>query len=76
MFFVAAFAAAMMTPFFLILNKLDWLRADALEELVGMDCNFAGAADANADEITADGIRDLRRNRMPIDSDDEEEVAS
>ena len=70
LFFIAGFSAAIMTPFFLLLNKLGWLRADALEELVGLDCNFTGKADANADEITADGIRDLKKNRMSIKHED------
>ena len=60
--YIAAFAAAFMAPFFLILRKLGWFRADAIEELVGLDCNFTGATDANAHEVTTDSIRDLGRS--------------
>lgn len=58
--YVAAFAAIIMTPFFLMLHKLGWFRADALEELVGLDCNFTGAVDENVGETLAEGMREVR----------------
>jgi Amt family ammonium transporter len=74
MLYLAGFSAAVMAPFFLLLNKFGWFRADALEELVGLDCNFTGAADANADEITADGVRGMKNYRMSTNQESDSMV--
>ena len=59
--YIMAFATAFMAPFFFILHKLGWFRADAVEELVGLDSYMTGAADANAVEVTMDSMRELGR---------------
>jgi len=46
--FVIGWTTAMMTPFFLGLNALGWLRSEAVEELVGLDVCY------NGEEIGAD----------------------
>eukprot|EP00559_Dactyliosolen_fragilissimus_P005781 CAMPEP_0184858264 /NCGR_PEP_ID=MMETSP0580-20130426/3395_1 /TAXON_ID=1118495 /ORGANISM="Dactyliosolen fragilissimus" /LENGTH=432 /DNA_ID=CAMNT_0027354339 /DNA_START=407 /DNA_END=1705 /DNA_ORIENTATION=+ len=40
--FILGWILILMTPFFLILNYLGWFRADALEEIVGLDISYHG----------------------------------
>lgn len=42
--FVVAWPIATMTPFFLWLNYMGWLRSDSLEELVGLDMSYHSSA--------------------------------
>ncbi|KAL3779951.1 hypothetical protein HJC23_008205 [Cyclotella cryptica] len=48
--FVLAWVAALMTPFFLLLNKLGWFRTDAITEITGLDQSYHGAANLDADD--------------------------
>jgi Amt family ammonium transporter len=41
--FIAAWCIFTMLPFFVFLNYMGWLRADSLEELVGLDMSYHGA---------------------------------
>jgi len=45
--FIAGWAMCTMTPFFLWLNYMGWLRADSLEELIGLDMTYHGAPKAS-----------------------------
>jgi hypothetical protein len=40
--FIVAWSTAIMMPFFFGLNYLGWFRADALEEIVGLDVSYHG----------------------------------
>ena len=50
---VAAWAAITMTGFFLLLKKVDFLRADAADELAGLDISEHGLPSAYADFMPA-----------------------
>jgi ammonium transporter, Amt family len=45
--FICGWCFCTMLPFFLGLNYMGWLRADSLEELVGLDMSYHGGASAN-----------------------------
>jgi len=46
--FIAAWSTAIMLPFFFGLNYLGWFRADALEEIVGLDVSYHGGINVAA----------------------------
>lgn len=41
-----------MLPFFIVLNKMAWLRADSLEELVGLDLTYMGTRRLDDDDFS------------------------
>jgi hypothetical protein len=48
--FVFAWVAVLMTPFFLLMNKLGWFRTDAITEITGLDQSYHGAEHLDADD--------------------------
>ncbi|KAL3912372.1 MAG: hypothetical protein SGARI_001193 [Bacillariaceae sp.] len=44
--FILAWCICTMLPFFIFLNYMGWLRADSLEELVGLDLSYHGSTPA------------------------------
>lgn len=46
--FIVAWCLCTMLPFFLWLNYMGWLRADSLEELVGLDMSYHGSMGAGS----------------------------
>lgn len=54
--FVIGWTAALMLPFFLILNKMGWLRTEAVEEIVGLDLLYNTLN--GEDDGSAQGVRD------------------
>lgn len=48
--FVFAWVASLMTPFFLLMNKLGWFRTDAITEITGLDQSYHGAEHLDADD--------------------------
>lgn len=49
--FIIAWVTGIMFPFFCILNYLGWFRADALEEIVGLDVSYHGGSYQSADAV-------------------------
>lgn len=47
--FIIGWVAALMLPFFVLLNYMGWFRADSLEELVGLDISYHGGSALNTD---------------------------
>eukprot|EP00815_Leptocylindrus_aporus_P000998 CAMPEP_0116063070 /NCGR_PEP_ID=MMETSP0322-20121206/8183_1 /TAXON_ID=163516 /ORGANISM="Leptocylindrus danicus var. apora, Strain B651" /LENGTH=539 /DNA_ID=CAMNT_0003548593 /DNA_START=48 /DNA_END=1667 /DNA_ORIENTATION=+ len=45
--FILGWVMVLMTPFFLILSYVGWLRADPLEEIVGLDISYHGRSAYN-----------------------------
>lgn len=50
--FIIAWVTVIMFPFFVLLNYLGMLRADSLEEIVGLDVSYHGWTPAVADDVT------------------------
>ena len=50
--FIIGWVTAVMLPFFMILNYLGLLRADRLEEIVGLDVSYHGWTPAIVDDVT------------------------
>jgi len=47
--FVVGWVSILMLPFFAILHYMGWLRADSLEEIVGLDISYHGAHQVDTD---------------------------
>ena len=54
--FIIAWVTAIMLPFFVLLNYLGILRADNLEEIVGLDVSYHGWTPAMADDVTQNDL--------------------
>ena len=54
--FIIAWVTVIMFPFFVLLNSLGMLRADSLEEIVGLDVSYHGWTPAEADDVTQSDI--------------------
>lgn len=50
--FIILWVTAIMLPFFVLLNYFGMLRADSLEEIVGLDVSYHGWTPAEADDVT------------------------
>jgi len=50
--FILAWVSVIMFPFFVMLNYFGLLRADSLEEIVGLDVSYHGWTPAEADDVT------------------------
>ena len=50
--FIIGWVTAVMLPFFVILNYLGLLRADSLEEIVGLDVSYHGWTPAIVDDVS------------------------
>jgi len=81
--FIIGWTAGIMLPFFLVLSYLGWFRADALEELVGLDVSYHGGPAQRGDEngshtstIMTDAMKSYRYStemRKEGDDDDDDE---
>ncbi len=64
---VAAWAAVTMGIFFFVLKKIDFLRADAADELMGLDISEHGLPSAYADFMPAvDKYSDFGNTELPV----------
>lgn len=63
---ICAWVIALMLPFFGILNYLGWFRADALEEIVGLDVSYHGGSytDSKHDNALKKEYLDMFRKRQ------------
>eukprot|EP00586_Coscinodiscus_wailesii_P019596 CAMPEP_0172505338 /NCGR_PEP_ID=MMETSP1066-20121228/185578_1 /TAXON_ID=671091 /ORGANISM="Coscinodiscus wailesii, Strain CCMP2513" /LENGTH=493 /DNA_ID=CAMNT_0013281907 /DNA_START=44 /DNA_END=1522 /DNA_ORIENTATION=+ len=52
--FVIAWVSLTMGPFFILLNYAGWLRADALEEIVGLDISYHGVQEYNGTAVKSE----------------------
>lgn len=76
--FIIGWVTAIMLPFFLLLNYLGLLRADSLEEIVGLDVSYHGWTPAVVEDITQNDLDEYERyaksrNRLSRHSIEEEE---
>ena len=65
--FILGFTFFTMTPFFLILNYLGWFRADAVEELAGLDFSY------HAQALEKSAVRDLQNAQQDDSEEDSDE---
>jgi Amt family ammonium transporter len=76
--FIMSWITVIMTPFFFILNYSGWLRADSLEEFVGLDVSYHGSTDFQGVDPEYVSImnrrRDARRSRHSLHSGDVDKV--
>ena len=78
--FLVSWAAVTMFPFFVWLNYMGWLRADSLEELVGLDMSFMGGpqdGSAAKDELNNKDVEEFnkRKNRKTFKNTFRDQVA-
>jgi len=77
--FCCGWPSLMVTPFFIWLNYIGWLRADSLEELVGLDMSYHGGRKAmlvDDDDINEEDLQafeDRRNSRHTYDFDDDDD---
>jgi ammonium transporter, Amt family len=60
--FICGFVAVTMTPFFLILKSLNWLRVEAEKEIAGLDECYMHAPQEEAAEVVEQVKTELRRH--------------
>jgi len=65
--FIAGWAMCTTAPFFIWMNYMGWLRADSLEELIGLDMTYHGASKSKINQ------RANSSRHSAIEHDDEEE---
>lgn len=62
--FILGWVLVTMLPFFVWLNYKGWLRADSLEELVGLDISYHGRAmDADGSDVKEEYIQAFKKQR-------------
>ena len=61
--FILAWVTAIMLPFFCILNYLGWFRADALEEIVGLDVSYHGGSYTSAEAVKDEHIDAFKKRK-------------
>lgn len=61
--FVFGWTLVTMMPFFIWLNYKGWLRADSLEELVGLDISYHGGADVKDGSVKKEYVEAFRRHK-------------
>jgi Amt family ammonium transporter len=73
--FILGWVIGIMTPFFLLLNYIGWFRADALEEIVGLDISYHGGPAYVADDSYAENMThafEVAKSKMDEESEEEE----
>lgn len=81
LFFIVGWVTFIMLPFFIFLNWCGWLRADPLDEIVGLDLSYHeglalvqehadGAPDVDDQDIQAYKDRRASRANLKINSSD------
>ena len=66
--FLIGWPLVTMTPFFIWLNYMGWLRADSLEELVGLDMSYHGGThqkNDTDDEVNEDDMKSFLERKNP-----------
>lgn len=61
--FIFSWVVFLMFPFFIWLNYMGWLRADSLEELVGLDISYHGGSGLHNDEVKPEYIEAFNKKR-------------
>lgn len=56
--FIISWVSAMMLPFFFVLDYMNWLRCDALEEIVGLDAHEHGGLERVGDRQDNEDVKD------------------
>lgn len=88
--FILGWTLVTMFPFFIWLNYMGWLRADSLEELVGLDISYHGGSGGGKDggvkkeyveaykrhKNASSGRRHSRRSSRVTDPDIDQEAAA
>jgi ammonium transporter, Amt family len=66
--FIGGWCVCIMLPFFIWLNYMGWLRADSLEELVGLDMSYHGGINAsgNRDQVKMEYITAYNRHKSSL----------
>lgn len=55
--FITGWVSVIMTPFFFALNYLGMLRADSLEEIVGLDVSYHGFQTTNVEDVNPEWLQ-------------------
>lgn len=61
--FILGWTFFTMMPFFIFLNYKGWLRADSLEELVGLDISYHGGMDAKDGSVKKEYVEAFKRHK-------------
>jgi len=64
--FILAWVTAIMLPFFIILNYLGWFRADALEEIVGLDVSYHGGSYQSAEAVKEEHLEAFNKRKKDM----------
>lgn len=64
--FISGWAFFTMFPFFIWLNYKGWLRADSLEELVGLDISYHGSTDFKEGGVKKEYVEAYKRHKGNI----------
>jgi hypothetical protein len=69
--FILGWVFIIMTPFFLLLSYIGWLRSDPLEEIVGLDISYHGRSAYNTEiwDATADMTGQASEKGLYLDDD-------
>ena len=62
-FFIIGWVFVTMMPFFIWLNYKGWLRADSLEELVGLDISYHGSVNTKDGDVKEEYIEAFKKQR-------------
>lgn len=62
--FIAGWAVATMTPFFLWLNYMGWFRSDSLEELVGLDISYHGGYQKEEEFVQEEFVKAFKDQKL------------
>lgn len=61
--FILGWTIGMMTPFFLLLNYMKWLRADAMEEIAGLDASYKVAIQEDHEDLKKKIVAEYRKHQ-------------
>lgn len=61
--FILGWSVGLMLPFFLWLNYVNWLRADALEEIAGLDASYKHATQEDHEELKKSIMKEYRKHK-------------
>ena len=64
--FILAWVTAIMLPFFIVLNYLGWFRADALEEIVGLDISYHGGSYQSAEAVKDEHLAAFNKRKKDM----------
>lgn len=61
--FISFWAIGLMVPFFMFLSYINWLRADALEEIAGLDASYKHATQEDNEELKKQIVAEYRKHK-------------